>query len=74
VELGHLALRLVQSRRAGEGLRNRLALDFTGETKIRPMAAMAGLMERQLVLPQRPVMLVIEPRRKSPNPAISWTT
>ena len=51
VELGHLSLRLAQGGRAGERLRDRLALDLTGQTKIRSMARMPRLMAAAVGLP-----------------------
>ncbi len=51
VELRDLSLRLAQGGGAGERLRDRLALDLTGQAKIRSLARMAGLMAAAVGFP-----------------------
>ncbi len=51
VELGHLSLCLAQGSRAGEGLRDRFASDLTGQTKVRSMTRVPGLMAAAVGFP-----------------------
>jgi hypothetical protein len=72
VELAHLALR----KAAGleEVSESVLPHSLRVSRKFDPWPGCAGWWRRQLALPRWPMMLVIEPRRKSPKPAIFSTT